>query len=169
MAIIKYYWSLFWQALRKASKVCLFISGSLTLFGRIIGRYHPEWGNTMNDLLWIIPMGLFLLILIFSSIKTGTKKAILIFLKSINPEMFEEIDITKETDIHIQIGPMKERELSELASRPDFDKFLSCKHGPDMGDTNSYRLIVDKHILAANNDSYGKADYLIHLNPPLVK
>jgi hypothetical protein len=62
-AFIKYSQTVFCRAIRSAWAFYGFISGVLVLVAGIIVWKHPDWGATMNNLLWMIPLGAFLLMM----------------------------------------------------------------------------------------------------------
>lgn len=62
--IAKYYWKVFYLAFNKAWAICELISGILALLGGFIAWKHPQWGGVVNNLVWMIPLSVFLLLLV---------------------------------------------------------------------------------------------------------
>ena len=62
MVIVKYYWSLFRFAVDGAWGFSQLVSAIFAFVGGYIGYKHPEWGIVMNNLLWVIPLGIFVVL-----------------------------------------------------------------------------------------------------------
>jgi hypothetical protein len=146
MEFIKYYWGLIRFAVEGAWGFSQLFAAILALAGGYVAYRHPEWGATVNNLLWIVPCVIFVVLFVIRLIlapyekdkqrqqeisklignNKNIKQQIRNFLESIAPNILQKID-AKEKEIGISIDIPNQVELMRLSKLPDFDKYLAFK------------------------------------------
>jgi hypothetical protein len=150
MLFILYYWKLVLFAVSGAWRIAELVAAVLALVCGYIAWKHPDWESTMKNPLWMIPLGLFLLILIVRLItapyamhaedqktiadlkkivekkEQDTKQDIRSFLESLHPDVLAKVD-AGEKQIGVWLGPVNQTKLATLSERQGFSALLSVK------------------------------------------
>ncbi len=150
--IAKYYRDVSCRAVKSAWAICGYISGVLSPVCGYVGYKHPDWGATVNNALWIVPLCIFPVLLFIGFIVTpykmdkerkreiddlqkqlyGAKQEIRTFLESINPKILQKVD-EGQKEICAGIGALKQMELAELSKRQGFGNLLLFRKGSNLG------------------------------------
>ncbi len=150
---LQYYWDVFCLAFQGAWAITEVIAGVIAIIGGFIVWKRPGWESTMKNLLWMIPVGIFTLLLLIrlaiapytihqnqqqqiielqkrEEVAMTSKQDIRSFLESINPEILKKIDVGQK-EIRIFIGKPNAMKLVDFSTYPNFYKFLFFQQSDD--------------------------------------
>jgi hypothetical protein len=113
-AFIKYYWGLFRFATKGAWGFSQLISGILTFIGGCVGKKHPEWGATMTNFLWEIPLAIFIILFVIRLVLAPFEEY---------KRLKNELEQTKKFPLEIIFDSKNpSQRFWHLAQRSPFDK-----------------------------------------------
>lgn len=146
MAFVQYCLRVLSIAFSGAWAIANGVSFLLPIFAGYYVWKRPHWESTMKNLLWAIPLAVFVVFLTVSvaivapyriyqeqqqtiaQLKNvhNTKQDIRNFFESVDPIILQKIDAGQK-EIHVSITTPEQMKLLDLSKYPDFDKFLSFK------------------------------------------